>query len=101
MPGRINDQMIPNNHARSVLTGMEGSSKFATAARTSGYGESSSAKNEFESVRQTEDGHARTEPCRIEVEVWIKEVGYRPDAMCRWRTERMLGVESGWRYSRA
>jgi len=34
--------MSPNTHARNVLEGIEGSSVFATAERTSGYGESSS-----------------------------------------------------------
>jgi hypothetical protein len=33
-------QMRPSVHARRVATGMVGSSVFATAERTSGYGES-------------------------------------------------------------
>lgn len=45
MPGRIIAQMIPSTQARSVLTGILGSSVFATADRTSGYGESSSRPN--------------------------------------------------------
>ena len=38
------DQTRPMNQARKVFTGMSGSSVFATADRTSGYGESSSAE---------------------------------------------------------
>lgn len=44
MPGMSIAQRIPMTHARSVLTGMSGSSVLATAERTSGYGESSSAR---------------------------------------------------------
>jgi hypothetical protein len=39
-PGMIIAQMRPSVHARRVATGMVGSSVFATAERTSGYGES-------------------------------------------------------------
>ena len=43
MPGTMIAQMSPIVHARRVFTGISGSSVFATADRTSGYGESSSA----------------------------------------------------------
>lgn len=41
-PGMMIAQMRPTSQARNVAQGMSGSSVFATAARTSGYGESSS-----------------------------------------------------------
>ena len=41
-PGMRTAQMMPMSQARKVLTGIVVSSVFATAARTSGYGESSS-----------------------------------------------------------
>lgn len=43
-PGMIIAQIVPINQARRVFTGKDGSSALATAERTSGYGESSSAK---------------------------------------------------------
>lgn len=45
MPGSSIDQRIPMTHARTVLTGIVASSVFATAERTSGYGESSSGQD--------------------------------------------------------
>ena len=52
IPGSIIAQARPMHHARIVLTGMSGSSVFATAERTSGYGESSSVekKSDFRST---------------------------------------------------
>ena len=52
IPGSIIDHARPMHHARIVLTGMSGSSVFATAERTSGYGESSSVeKNQYAILR--------------------------------------------------
>ena len=48
-PGMMIAQMRPTNHARKVAQGMSGSSVLATAERTSGYGESSSAVQELAS----------------------------------------------------
>lgn len=45
-PGRMMDHTTPMDQARKVHTGMSGSSVFATADRTSGYGESSSASRQ-------------------------------------------------------
>ena len=42
--GRMTAQISPRNHARKVDAGIVGSSVFATADRTSGYGESSSTE---------------------------------------------------------
>ena len=83
MPGRIIDHNRPMTHTRSVLTGMVGSSVFATAERTSKYGESSSAavtQSEFYEIelgmRILTDSES---PFQIILEIWI-----------RHRSERVL-----------
>lgn len=65
MPGRIIAHKIPSSHARRVEHGMSGSSKLATAARTSGYGESSSTpttttQHSFESCHIRYSTHRTT-----------------------------------------
>lgn len=44
------DHTMPIVQARIVQTGMSGSSVFATAERTSGYGESSSKDDELDPI---------------------------------------------------
>ena len=51
IPGMIIAQMSPITHTRSDDAGMLGSSVLATAERTSGYGESSSARHRAEGGR--------------------------------------------------
>ena len=70
-------QIMPMNHARKVFTGIVVSSVLATAARTSGYGESSSV-NESETLSVSASLVSRsyllTEALGFDVEVWVVEV---------------------------
>jgi hypothetical protein len=62
--------------ARRVETGISGSSVFATAERTSGYGESSSSEKKYESYKMTSVRPKRTEDVRggFLVEIGVVEV---------------------------
>ncbi len=67
-------------HARKVLTGMSGSSVFATADRTSGYGESSSSpRRTSQSTSFSHECNALTENNHIRVKVRIVKLGLRYD----------------------
>ena len=75
MPGMIIAHMMPMTQTRRDETGMEGSSVFATAERTSGYGESSSVGDAVR-VCEAVDVNARTKENGILVDVWVVEVRY-------------------------
>ena len=59
----------PSTHARNVPAGMVGSSVFATAERTSGYGDSSSAKVQWK--KRVWTLVARTEVLSVKVDIRI------------------------------
>ena len=69
--------MMPMSHARKVLTGIVVSSVLATAARTSGYGESSSALQYMLASSQRNGVNKLTKTLCINVEVGVVEIGNR------------------------
>ena len=82
-PGMSTAQQIPINQARNVLTGIVGSSVFATAARTSGYGESSSGVIDEDCDPSFYTFEVRTEILLPKVKVRIVELGNgRDDMFC-------------------
>ena len=86
-------QQTPNSQARNVFKGIDVSSVFETAARTSGYGESSSKDNEYR-LSQTCAPEPPTEAFEPDSEIWVVE----PNDVCSWvpYVDRMLfGYYSG------
>ena len=75
MPGMMIAQIMPMTQTRRDETGMEGSSVFATAERTSGYGESSSVDSVVR-CRYATDHSLRTKENGILVNVRVVEVRY-------------------------